>query len=555
MYLLDGNCVERMDRGTPQRKTVYRISLTLVKRESLQEGGGAAPLHRRLENPKVSAYRREGSVEIQRSCFLEQVKEVEDETDELSSQAYRNFRTFSTGQLELGRSKLSRKALNLWKDSSTGSNEMCTRTSPDDARSIEQMEDGAQLYDNVYAKAVNESNGIKDVETEVSCRAAAGNGENAGVKINRLLQTSRCVEEQVGRGGAKDQASEEGGSLSKDNSLASLLANEDGSAAKQALQTPPVKRHPSLLRRSFSFRHWAGGELLRLRALSKEKHHSSSGCIGHDEAQPQSTVVLQNPAAEESEKGSTLDVGEVFVQVDSLKEPSRRDRAKGKNRTLDNSDLLRLSEKPLVEKEGFLRMAGLRSSGQERKLLRFFSGIFLKKDSTSTPISSPSNRSLLKNGQLSSQRRATKGYSQSSTESVNGFLRDGNISFHFFPLSVIGVKEWECVGWQEQFGGEKSGWGLERCLFILDTRVMFSCHSLELFVFAFHYTVSNLSFVAPLSLHCAHSLFKIVPLPRGLVELILLNGAAVRKYKRLVYSVCNWFFLLPSCISFLEGKT
>ncbi|XP_026789194.1 arf-GAP with GTPase, ANK repeat and PH domain-containing protein 1 isoform X3 [Pangasianodon hypophthalmus] len=419
MYLLDGNCVERMDRGTPQRKTVYRISLTLVKRESLQEGGGAAPVHRRLENPKVSAYRREGSVELQRSCLLEQVKEVEDETDELSSQAYRNFRTFSTGQLELGRSKISRKALSLRKDNSMESNEMCTRTSPEDARNTERKENGAQLHEyNVHVKAVNENNGIKDVETEVSCR------ENVGDKINTILQTSRSAEEQVSGSGAEDQASEESCDLPKDNSLASLLAKENGSAAKQTPQTPAVKRHPSLLRRSFSFRHWAGGELLRLRALSKEKHHSSSGCIGRDEAQTQSSVVLQNPAVEESEMGSTLDADEVLVQVDSLQEPSRRDRAKGKNRTLDNSDLLRLSEKPLVEKEGFLRAAGLRSSGQERRLLRFFSGIFLKKDSTSTPVSSPSSRSLRKNGLMSSQRKTIKGYSQSSTESVNGFLRD-----------------------------------------------------------------------------------------------------------------------------------
>ncbi|XP_053493434.1 arf-GAP with GTPase, ANK repeat and PH domain-containing protein 1 isoform X3 [Ictalurus furcatus] len=425
MYLLDGNCVERMDRGTPQRKTVYRISLTLVKRESLQEGGGAAPMHRRLENPKVGAYRREGSVEIQRSCLLEQVKEVEDENDELSSQAYRNFRTFSTGQLELGRSKITRKVLNLRRDNAMESSEMRTRTSPEDARRSDRVENGAHLHEsNVLGKAGDESNGIKDVETEVSCRGAAGNGENVGVKMNRILQTSRSAEEQVSRCAAEDQASGEGGSLPKDNSLASLLAKEDGSPAKQAPQTPPVKRHPSLLRRSFSFRHWAGGELLRLRALSKEKHHSSSGCIGRDETQTRSSVVLQKPAVEESDKDGALDVDEVFVQVDSSKDPSRRDRAKGKNRTLDNSDLLRLSEKPLVEKESFLRTAGLRASGQERRLLRFFSGIFIKKDSTSTPVSSPSNRSLFKNGLMSSQRRAVKGSSQSSTESVNGFLRD-----------------------------------------------------------------------------------------------------------------------------------
>lgn len=57
-------------------------------------------------------------------------------------------------------------------------------------------------------------------------------------------------------------------------------------------------------------------------------------------------------------------------------------------------------------------------------------------------------------------------------------------------------------------------WGLESCLFILDTRVMFSCHSLGLFVFAFHYSVSSVSLVAFLSL--SRSLFKLVPLSRGL---------------------------------------
>lgn len=438
MYLLDGNCVERMDRGTPQRKTVYRISLTLVKRESLQEGGGAALSHRRLENPKVSAYRREGSVEIQRGCLLEQVKEVEDETDELSSQAYRNFRTFSTGQLELSRSKVSRKVLNLRKDDPMESKGTRTRASPDIAHSTEQTENGDLLRENdVHAKAADGSNGVQGVKAEVISRAAAGNGENVGVKMNRILHSSRSAEEPVIRCGSEEQVSEEGGNLPKDKSLASLLAKENEGAAKQAPQTPPVKRHPSLLRRSFSFRHWAGGELLRLRALSKEKHHSSSGCIGRDEAQTQPAVVLRNPAIEGSEKGSARDAAEIFVQADSSQESSRRDRAKGKNRTLDNSDLLRLSEKPLVEKESFLRTAGLRSSGQERRLLRFFSGIFLKKDSTSTPVSSPSSRSLRKNGLMSSQRRAMKGCSQSSTESVNGFLKDGNRNFSFFPLFLF----------------------------------------------------------------------------------------------------------------------
>uniref|UniRef100_A0A8C1CVY2 ArfGAP with GTPase domain, ankyrin repeat and PH domain 1 n=1 Tax=Cyprinus carpio carpio TaxID=630221 RepID=A0A8C1CVY2_CYPCA len=328
MYVLDGNYPERMERGTPQRKTVYRISLTLVKKETLQDGGGSA--HRRLENPKVSAYRREGAADAQRSSPLEELKEVEDETDEFSAHSYmRNFRTFSTGHLELGRLKISRRE-------------------PKGGRSTK---------------------------------------------------------------------------------ISSLLAKGNGKSPKPAPETPPVKRHPSLLRRSFSFRHWTGGELIRIRALSEEKHHSSSGCIGRDgeNSQAQAGVVLQNMAFAESEateKRNTLDVGEVLSKTDSVTELGRRERMKGKNRTLDNSDLLKLSDKSLMDKEGFIRGTGSRSSGQERKLIRFFSGIFSKRDGTSTPLSSPSNQALRKNGLLGSQRRSEISYSQSSTESVNGFQPD-----------------------------------------------------------------------------------------------------------------------------------
>uniref|UniRef100_A0A6Q2XPI0 Arf-GAP with GTPase, ANK repeat and PH domain-containing protein 1 n=1 Tax=Esox lucius TaxID=8010 RepID=A0A6Q2XPI0_ESOLU len=340
MYLLDGN-YERMERGTPQRKTVYRISLTLVKKESLEEEEGCSGISepRRVENPKVGPYRREGSSEIQRSCLLEELKEVEDENDEFHSHnSYmRNFRTFSTGQLELGRLKMKKKAHLLVSDAST-------------------------------------------------------NGEEG-----------------------KDKSG-----LSKSNGKASMAPPE----------TPPLKRHPSLLRRSFSFRHWTGGELLRIRALSKDKHHSSSGCIGRgdgttgatgdDQATKTHLTVLQNPAYEETgtPKRNTLEVGAVLNKTDSMTELSRWERAKGKNRTLDNSDLLTLSTKSVSEKEGFLRGAG--SRGSDRRLVRFFSGIFSRRDggvvSTSTPVGSPiTNRSLRKG-----KRSSPMAYSQSSSESVNG---------------------------------------------------------------------------------------------------------------------------------------
>uniref|UniRef100_A0AAX7UA43 Arf-GAP with GTPase, ANK repeat and PH domain-containing protein 1 n=1 Tax=Astatotilapia calliptera TaxID=8154 RepID=A0AAX7UA43_ASTCA len=286
MYLLDSSSSERMERGAPQRKTVYRISLTLVKRESLEDEDSVP---RRAENPKVGAFRREGSAEVQRGGLLEQLKEVEDESEDFSSSHgyMRNFRTFSTGQLELGRLKICRKQL---------------------------LQRGAKA-------------------------------------------TSPLAEPGQEDGGERE-------------------------------------RPPGLLRRSFSFRHWSGGELLRLRALSKDKHHSSSGCIGQDAAKndepaaPLPTARLLDPTRE---KSRTLEVGAVLNKTDSMSELSRWERAQGsKNRTLDNSDLLRLAE----EKDaagaaggGFLlRGGGGRSS--ERRLVRFFSGIFSRRDgaSTSTPV-------------------------------------------------------------------------------------------------------------------------------------------------------------------------
>uniref|UniRef100_A0A8K9Y839 Arf-GAP with GTPase, ANK repeat and PH domain-containing protein 1 n=1 Tax=Oncorhynchus mykiss TaxID=8022 RepID=A0A8K9Y839_ONCMY len=332
MYLLDGN-IERMERGTPQRKTVYRISLTLVKKESLEEEdgvscGSSGP--RRLENPNVGAYRREVSSELQRSCLLEELKEVEDESDEFHSHNYmRNFRTFSTGQLELGRLKM-KKVHQLHKE---------------------------------------------------------------------LKETSPSTEP-----GNNSQASEE------------------TIAVKASPETP------------FSFRHWTGGELLRIRALSKDQHHSRTAW--DDNQTPQSTV-LQNPAYDETgpPKRNTLEVGAVLNKTDSMTELSRWERARGKNRTLDNSDLITLSMKSVSEKEGFLRGTGCRSSGSDRRLVRFFSGIFSRKDggmvSTSTPVGSPSTNRSLRKG----KRSGPMAYSQSSTESFSLFVADAFVNSQEWTLS------------------------------------------------------------------------------------------------------------------------
>uniref|UniRef100_A0ABM5EJZ4 Arf-GAP with GTPase, ANK repeat and PH domain-containing protein 1 isoform X2 n=1 Tax=Pogona vitticeps TaxID=103695 RepID=A0ABM5EJZ4_9SAUR len=93
MYLLDGrdppsapSSAGGMQRGAPQRKTVYRISVTLVKKEAL----GGLPLQKEREESAAAAAASAGG------------------------EAFRRFRALSTGQLELGHLKVSRRGgLNL----------------------------------------------------------------------------------------------------------------------------------------------------------------------------------------------------------------------------------------------------------------------------------------------------------------------------------------------------------------------------------------------------------------------------------------------------------
>lgn len=410
MYLLDSNCTERMERSTPQRKTVYRISLTLVKRESLDdEDGSSGP--RKAENPKVGLIRREGSVEIQRSGLLEQLKEVEDESDELSSShSYmRNFRTFSTGQLELGRLKICKKHLlqKELQEKSTSPVAEHSREPPDNtpAASREDAEEPERPKEVVCS------------ETPQTDAAV----ENGSVSKKKRLLKAKSMEERSSAA-----------PLSADGIMSHSKSN--GKAAKASSpETPPPKRPPGLLRRSFSFRHWSGGELLRLRALSKDKHHSSSGCIGRDatpdnsEKDTKAPVFLPASSIPDAtrQKSRTLEVGAVLNKTDSMSELSRWERAQGnKNRTLDNSDLLRLAAEKDGSGGGFLlRGGGGRCS--ERRLVRFFSGIFSRRDgaSTSTPMGSPSiDRSL--------QRSKRRVLSQSSTESMNGGSTEGNEITH-----------------------------------------------------------------------------------------------------------------------------
>uniref|UniRef100_A0A8C5U7D1 Arf-GAP with GTPase, ANK repeat and PH domain-containing protein 1 n=1 Tax=Malurus cyaneus samueli TaxID=2593467 RepID=A0A8C5U7D1_9PASS len=93
----------------------------------------------------------------------------------------------------------------------------------------------------------------------------------------------------------------------------------------------------------------------------------------------------------------------------------RWERSKSKNRTLDNSDLQRLSER--LGREG-------PAAGTEHRLLRFFSGIFARRDGPAALFGSPHGRSPRSSfsrsrAYFSSLRRAAVDM-QSSSESING---------------------------------------------------------------------------------------------------------------------------------------
>ncbi|XP_048166043.1 arf-GAP with GTPase, ANK repeat and PH domain-containing protein 1 isoform X2 [Corvus hawaiiensis] len=337
MYLLDSSeppaaaasSPERMQRGTPPRKTVYRISVTMVKKELLgPESGRAGP-----ELPRRGRSRPPGSSSLTRAGLLlleeEEGEEEGEERDRVPSPCgFRTFRTLSTGQLELGRLKVPRRA---------------------------------------------------GPPVPGAPRGSAGPGEAAAAA-------------------AASPPGEEG--------------DKDGGPGEQA---PGERGHspwrqPGLLRRSFSFRHWSGGggggEPARVR------RHSSSGCLPGPPPPPSPPAALP---AEPPEKRNTLDVGEVLSQADPLSRLERWERSKSKNRTLDNSDLQRLSER--LGREG-------PAAGTEHRLLRFFSGIFARRDGPAALFGSPHGRSPRSSfsrsrAYFSSLRRAAVDM-QSSSESING---------------------------------------------------------------------------------------------------------------------------------------
>ncbi|XP_018413773.1 PREDICTED: arf-GAP with GTPase, ANK repeat and PH domain-containing protein 1 isoform X1 [Nanorana parkeri] len=195
------------------------------------------------------------------------------------------------------------------------------------------------------------------------------------------------------------------------HSEASTSASGSVDWAKAGAEGAWDKRHPSLLRRSFSFRHW-NGELLKIRSLTREKHHSSSSCLSQQRVESREQVPMGDPCP--ADKRNTLDVGEVLNKSDPLTDLERWERSKSKNRTLDNSDLHKLSEQMEMDRKG-----------QERRLLRFFSGIFSRKDGALVSFVGPGGRSprtshSRSRSYFSSLKRPAADNIQSSSESVNG---------------------------------------------------------------------------------------------------------------------------------------
>lgn len=321
MYLLDGSGepasppADTMPRGTPPRKTVYRISVTMVRKEQLAAPGGSELRPARRLRPARSPDAP--------GCLVEEEAEEagteEPEGHQPRAGDFRTFRTRSTGQLELGRFR------------------PCARGPPpaDLAGSSPAMEQ----------EPSSPAPGSPDVE---GARAAP-------------------------------------------------------------------------LRRSLSFRHWSGSEVPRDPVLGRGRRHSSSGNLawapaGEVTAGPRA---MPEPAAASqpaSEKRNTLDVGEVLSKNDALSDLERWERSKSKNRTLDNSDLQRL--------ERTRAAAAGPCSTSEHRLLRFFSGIFARRDSALAGGPSPRSGPLWPRGYFSLRRAPTDAHS-SSAESIDGSPRRG----------------------------------------------------------------------------------------------------------------------------------
>ncbi|XP_047629790.1 arf-GAP with GTPase, ANK repeat and PH domain-containing protein 1 isoform X4 [Phacochoerus africanus] len=335
MYLLDGSGepasppADAMQRGTPPRKTVYRISVTMVRKEQLGAPGPGGPGPRPARRPRPARSPDAPGRLLEEAAAAAGAEDLEGRRPRAWD--FRTFRTRSTGQLELGR-----------------------------------------------------------------LRPCARDPEPAD-----LAGSPPTVEEAPG-------------------SLA------PGSPDVEEARAAP-------LRRSLSFRHWSGPEVPQGLALGRGRRHSSSGSLawapgGEAVADPEAALEPAASAQPSSEKRNTLDVGEVLSKNDALSDLERWERSKSKNRTLDNSDLQRL--------ERARAAAAGPGAASEHRLLRFFSGIFARRDGAPGGGPSPRSGASRPRGYFSSLRRAPADTHSSSAESIDGSpRRDAFVNSQEWTLS------------------------------------------------------------------------------------------------------------------------
>ncbi|XP_016806263.3 arf-GAP with GTPase, ANK repeat and PH domain-containing protein 1 isoform X8 [Pan troglodytes] len=331
MYLLDGSGepasppADAMPRGTPPRKTVYRISVTMVRKEQLAAPGPGGPDPRPVRRPRPA---RSPDAPGRLEEEAEEAEGAEEpEGPRPRAWDFRTFRTRSTGQLELGRLR------------------PCAR----------------------------------------------------GLEPADLAGSAPAEEERRG-------------------------SPAPGSPDVEGARAAP-------LRRSLSFRHWSGPEAPQGRTLGGGRRHSSSGSLAWapcDEAAAGATLEPATATQPASEKRNTLDVGEVLSKNDALSDLERWERSKSKNRTLDNSDLQRLER---------ARAAAGAGAASEHRLLRFFSGIFARRDGGPGGGPSPRSGASRPRGYFSLRRAPAEAHS-SSAESIDGSpRRDAFVNSQEWTLS------------------------------------------------------------------------------------------------------------------------
>ncbi|XP_054965222.1 arf-GAP with GTPase, ANK repeat and PH domain-containing protein 1 isoform X9 [Pan paniscus] len=331
MYLLDGSGepasppADAMPRGTPPRKTVYRISVTMVRKEQLAAPGSGGPDPRPVRRPRPA---RSPDAPGRLEEEAEEAEGAEEpEGPRPRAWDFRTFRTRSTGQLELGRLR------------------PCAR----------------------------------------------------GLEPADLAGSAPAEEERRG-------------------------SPAPGSPDVEGARAAP-------LRRSLSFRHWSGPEAPQGRTLGGGRRHSSSGSLAWapcDEAAAGATLEPATATQPASEKRNTLDVGEVLSKNDALSDLERWERSKSKNRTLDNSDLQRLER---------ARAAAGAGAASEHRLLRFFSGIFARRDGGPGGGPLPRSGASRPRGYFSLRRAPAEAHS-SSAESIDGSpRRDAFVNSQEWTLS------------------------------------------------------------------------------------------------------------------------